>query len=163
MIDEIMYKKYLHYKLDVAGYNYFRLGSEAVLFAAMASAYNLGEPWVGYCWEPAWVMGKMDVVLLEDAPFDPDIYQEGACEIPKQALRISAGGHFPEKAPELLGFFKNYKTGSNLVSEALNHMEETKESHANTAVWFLKKYGNALDDWLAPEQAKKVRDALAKR
>ena len=109
------------------------------------------------------IQQKLAVVLLEDAPYDPKLYQEGACEIPKQALRIVCGGHFPQKAPELLDFFKKYKTGSALVSEALAHLEETKESHARTAVWFLKKHDGLIDEWLTPEQAKKVRDALAKQ
>jgi len=78
-------------------------------------------------------------------------------------LRIVCGGHFPEKAPELLDFFKKYKTGSASVSGALSHLEETRESHANTAVWFLKSHDNLLDEWLTREQAQKVRDALAKR
>jgi ABC-type proline/glycine betaine transport system substrate-binding protein len=115
MIDGILFKKYEYYKLN-EGYNYFRVGSEAVLFASLASAYNLGEPWVGYCYEPTWITGKLDVVMLEDAPYDPELFQIGACEIPKQALRIVCGGHFPEKAPELLDFFRKYKTGSDLVS-----------------------------------------------
>jgi glycine betaine/proline transport system permease protein/glycine betaine/proline transport system substrate-binding protein len=161
MIDGVLFKKYEYYKLN-EGYNYFRVGSEAVLFASLASAYNLGEPWVGYCYEPTWITGKLDVVLLEDAPYDPKLFQEGACEVPKQALRIVCGGHFPEKAPELIDFFKKYKTGSVLVAEALAHLEETKENHGQTAVWFLKKNDTLLDDWLTPEQAKKVRDALTK-
>ena len=163
MIDEVMYKKYLHYKLDAAGYNYFRLGSEAVLFASLASAYNLGDPWVGYMYEPTWIAGKLDIVLLEDAPYDPATFHEGACEVPKQALRIVCGSHFLKKAPELLDFFKKYKTGSELVSEALSYLEETKESHAKTVVWFLKQHDKLLDDWLTPAQAKKVRTALTKR
>ena len=162
MIDGIIYKKYMHYNLNV-GYNYFRVGSEAVLFASLASAYNLGEPWVGYCYEPTWITGKLDVVLLEDAPYDPALYEEGACEIPKQPLRIVCGGHFPKKAPELLDFFKKYQTGSAFVSEALAYLEESKESHAKAAVWFLKKNDPILDEWLTPEQAKKVRDALARQ
>jgi glycine betaine/proline transport system permease protein/glycine betaine/proline transport system substrate-binding protein len=161
MIDAVMYKKYEYYKLN-EGYNYFRVGSEAVLFASLASAYNLGDPWVGYCYEPTWITGKLDVVLLEDAPYDPELFPMGACEVPKQALRIVCGGHFPQKAPELLDFFKKYKTGSAAVSEALARLENTKESHAQTAVWFLKKYDTLLDDWLTPEQAKKVRGALTR-
>jgi glycine betaine/proline transport system permease protein/glycine betaine/proline transport system substrate-binding protein len=161
MIDGVLYKKYEYYKLN-AGYNYFRVGSEAVLFASLASAYNLGEPWVGYCYEPTWITGKLDVVMLGDAPYDPELFQKGECEIPKQALRIVCGGHFPEKAPELVDFFKKYRTGSAFVSEALAHIEDTQESHAKTAVWFLKQHDELLDEWLTPEQAKKVRDVLAR-
>jgi glycine betaine/proline transport system permease protein/glycine betaine/proline transport system substrate-binding protein len=162
MIDEVLHKKYEYYKLN-EGYNYFRVGSEAVLFASLASAYNLGEPWVGYCYEPTWITGKLDVVLLGDAPYDPELFQKGECEIPKQALRIVCGGHFPEKAPELVDFFSKYKTGSVFVSEALAHLEETKESHARTIIWFLKQHDSLLDEWLTPDQAKKVRDALEKQ
>ena len=162
MIDGIMYKKYEYYKLN-EGYNYFRVGSEAVLFASLASAYNLGDPWVGYCYEPTWIVGKLDVVILEDAPYDPELFQEGKCAVPNQALLIVCGGHFPEKAPELLDFFGKYKTGSALVSQALAHIEETRDSHEKTAVWFLKSNDALLDEWLPADQAKRVRDALAKQ
>ena len=101
-------------------------------------------------------------MLLGDAPYDPELYRIGGCEIPRQALRTVCGGHFPAKAPELLDFFKKYKTGSTLVAEALAHIEETQESYGRTAVWFLKKYDALLDDWLTQEQTKRVRDALAK-
>ena len=161
MIDEVLYKKFLYYKLD-KNYNYFRVGSEAVLFASLASAYNLGEPWVGYCYQPTWITGKLDVVMLKDAPYNPVLFAKGACEIPNQALRIVAGGHFPKKAPELVDFFKKYRTGSASVSKALAYIEETKASHAKTAVWFLKNNDKLLDEWLNPAQAKKVREALNK-
>lgn len=160
MIDEVMHKKFLYYKLD-EGYNYFRVGSEAVLFASLAAAHNLGEPWVGYCYQPTWVTGKLDVILLEDAPYDPTLYESGACEIPKQALRIVCGGHFPEKAPELLSFFSKYQTGAARVSQVLAYIQESGASHAKAAVWFLKQNDALLDEWLSPEQAQKVRDALS--
>jgi glycine betaine/proline transport system permease protein/glycine betaine/proline transport system substrate-binding protein len=161
-IDNTMYKKYQHYKLDEAGYIYFRVGSEPVLFTSLMSAYNLGEPWVGYMYEPSWIAGKLDLVILEDVPYDPKLYTEGACEIPRQALMNLCSRYFPERAPDLVDFFKNYKTGLDRISAALAYLEDTKESHAKTAIWFMKTYDNLLDEWLTPEQAKKVRDALAK-
>ena len=160
MIDNIMYKKYEYYGLD-QGYNYFRCGSEAVLFASLDSAYNLGEPWVGYCWEPAWITGKLDLILLDDAPFDPELYEKGGCEIPKQALRVVSSNKFASRAPDLVDFFSKYKTGSQKVSEALAYLEETNASHENSAIWFLKNNDSLLDQWLAPESAARVRKALA--
>ncbi|MFA9422772.1 MAG: glycine betaine ABC transporter substrate-binding protein, partial [Sedimentibacter sp.] len=87
MADGILFKKYEYYGLDEM-YNYTRLGSEATLFASLVSAYNTGEAWVGYCYEPTWVSGKLDLVLLEDAPYDYDLFVEGKCEFPKQELKI---------------------------------------------------------------------------
>ena len=161
MIDEIMFKKYKYYKLD-KDYNYFRVGSEAVLFASIASAYNLGEPWVGYCYEPTWVTGNLDLTLLEDAPYNAKGYKEGRTEIPKQPLRIVSSSYFSKKAPDLVPFFSKYRTGSKLVSKVLAHIKNTGDSHEKVVIWFLKNNDALLDEWLAPENAQKVRIALKK-
>lgn len=83
MADEVLYNKYTAYGLDEM-YTYTRLGSEATLFASLASAYNLGEPWVGYCYEPTWVSGKLDLVLLEDAPTTRRFSQRGRPSFPSR-------------------------------------------------------------------------------
>jgi glycine betaine/proline transport system permease protein/glycine betaine/proline transport system substrate-binding protein len=157
--DEILFKKYEYYGLDEM-YNYTRLGSESTLFASLVSAYNTGEPWVGYCYEPTWVSGKLDIVLLEDAPYDAELFSEGKCEFHKQELKIISNRNFAEKAPELVSFFENYKTGSQLISEALAYLDETKASHEETAKWLLKEDDYLLDEWLPKENADKVRAYL---
>lgn len=159
MADEVLYKKYQYYGLDEM-YNYTRLGSEATLFASLTAAYNLGEPWVGYCYEPTWISGKLDLVLLEDAPYDPELFTEGKCEFPKQELKIVSSNKFAEKAPDLLEFFQKYRTGSDLISKALAHLDETGETHEEAAKWFLMEYDYLLDEWLPSERAQRVRDAL---
>lgn len=159
MADEVLYKKYEFYGLDEM-YNYTRLGSEATLFASLVSAYNLGEPWVGYCYEPTWVSGKLDIVLLEDAQYDPDLYMEGKCEFPKQELKIVSSNKFADKAPDLLEFFKKYKTGSQLIADALAYLDETKATHEETAKWLLKENDSLLDEWLPKESAERVRAYL---
>lgn len=159
MADEILYKKYEYYRLD-EGYNYVRLGSEATLFASLTSAYNLGDPWVGYCYEPTWISGKLDLVRLEDAPYDPDLYMEGKCGFPEQELKIVSSNKFADKAPDLLEFFQKYQTGSQLISKALSHLDETGATHPETAVWLLKENDYLLDQWLPAENAEKMRAYL---
>jgi glycine betaine/proline transport system permease protein/glycine betaine/proline transport system substrate-binding protein len=159
MADEVLYKKYEYYGLNEM-YNYTRLGSEATLFASLVSAYNRGEPWVGYCYEPTWVSGKLDIVLLEDAPYDPDLYLEGKCEYPKQELKIVSSNKFADKAPDLLEFFKKYKTGSQLIADALAYLDETRATHEETAKWLLKENDYLLDEWLPEENAERVRAYL---
>lgn len=159
MADEILYKKYELYGLNQS-YNYSRLGSEATLFSSLVSAYNLGEPWVGYCYEPTWISGKLDIVLLEDEPYNPDTFYDGACAFPPQELKIVSSNQFAERAPELVPFFEKYKTSSQLIGQALAHLDETHESHEQTAKWFLKENDHLLDEWLTPEQAERIRAAL---
>lgn len=159
MADEVLYKKYEFYGLNKI-YNYARLGSESTLFASLTAAYNLGEPWVGYCYEPTWVSGQLDLVLLEDVPYDAALFPEGKCEFPKQKLKIVSSAAFSKKAPKLLPFFQKYQTSSELISKALAHLDETGETHAETAKWFLRNNDPLLDQWLMPDQANKVREAL---
>lgn len=159
MADEVLYKKYEYYGLD-KDFTYVRLGSEATLFASLAAAYNLGDPWVGYCYEPTWITGKLDLVLLEDAPYNPDLYLEGQCSFPAQELKIVSSNQFADKAPDLLGFFQNYKTGSALISSALAYLDETGASHEETAIWLLKENDHLLDEWLPEENANKMRTFL---
>lgn len=162
MADEILYKKYEAYGLN-ENFTYTRLGSEAALFASLVSAYNLGQGWVGYCYEPTWVTGKLDLILLEDAPYEPTQYLEGKTAFPNQELRIVSSGKFESRAPELQHFFKNYKTSSTMIAGSLAHMDETKASYTETAIWLLKNNEGLLDQWLPSENAAKMREFLAKQ
>lgn len=66
-VTEIMEKKVAYYGLD-ASYNYVLPGSDAAMSASIISAWDRGRPIVAYYWEPTWLMGMYDFVLLEDAP-----------------------------------------------------------------------------------------------
>lgn len=161
MVDEVLYKKYVAYGLDQS-FNYVRLGSESTIFASLAAAYNLGEPWVGYCYEPTWITGKLDLVLLEDAPFDSELYDQGLCECEKQQLKIVSSKYFAEKAPDLLRYFQKYQTGSAFISEGLAYLSENPDkSYREVAVWLLRENDGVLNQWLDADTAAKVRSALA--
>lgn len=159
MADEVIQAKYVYYGLDEV-YNYSRLGSEATLWASLESAYNLGVPWVGYCYEPTWVSGKLDIVRLEDKPYDEELFKKGQCEFPSQKLKIVSSNQFAKRAPELVDFFSKYQTGSEFVSEGLAYLDETKASYEEAAIWCLKKHDEVLDEWLSNEQAERIRAYL---
>lgn len=161
-IDRILYNKFIYNGLD-EDFIYFRPGSDAALSAALSTAYEKGEPIVGYYWEPTWLLGKYDFVLLEDNPYNPDKpeeFQDGITECPPVRVTVAVNNDFYEKAPEFSAFLSKYRTSSALTSEALAHIQDTGDSYHETAVWFLQKYDEFLDDWLDPEKAQMVRDAL---
>jgi ABC-type proline/glycine betaine transport system substrate-binding protein len=160
-IDEIMYNKYKHYGLD-KDFNYFHPGSNAALDAAFASAYEKGEPIVGYYWDPTWLTGKYDLVLLEDAPYDPDTYKDGKCACPSVNVTVCVSNDMMKKAPDYVEFLKNYKTSSNLTAEALAYMQDEKADYENTAKWFLLTHDELLAEWLPSKEAELVRKALDK-
>lgn len=158
-IDNIMYKKYEAYGLD-KDFVYFRPGSDAALSAAFTAAYEKKEPIVGYYWEPTWLLGKYDFVLLEDEPYNAEAFLEGKTACPSVKVTIGASNKFKEKSPEIAAFLSKYHTSSKLTSEALAHMQETGDNYNATAKWLLKNNDNLIDQWLDADKAAAVRKAL---
>ena len=158
-IDEVMRKKVEFYGLDEM-YNYIDPGSDPALAAAIAGAYEKGDPIVAYYWEPAWITGKYDLVLLEDAPYDPELYLLGQCECPSIRLTVAVNPEFNEQNPEYSEFLAKYKTSSQLTSEALAYISENDSSYRDAAVWFLKTHDDLIDQWLPEDKAALVREGL---
>lgn len=158
-VDEIIHNKYINYGLD-ENFIYFRPGSDAALSAALTSAYDKGEPIVAYYWEPTWLMGKYDFVLLEDEPYDESTYKEGKTQLPAVTVTIAMSNEFYDSNEEIVDFLSNYKTSSKMTSEALAYMQDTNADYIETAEWFLKEYDYLLDEWLNEENAKTMRDYL---
>lgn len=158
-VDEIMHNKYLHYGLD-ENFVYSRPGSAAALAAAITSAYDKGEAIAAYYWEPTWLMGKYDFVLLEDEPFDAETYKAGKSELPSVSVIIGMSNKFAESNPEIMEFLSKYQTSSLLTSEALAYMQDNNTDYIETAEWFLKENDSLLDEWLSSDNAKIIRDQL---
>ena len=123
-VDEILRTKIDTYGLDEY-YNYFSPGSDTALAAAIVSAYERGEPIVAYYWEPTWIMGMMDMTLLEDEPYSDELWNNGfACEWESMEITIAANSDFVERAPELADLLSKYRTSEPLTNEALAYMME---------------------------------------
>lgn len=158
-IDEILYKKYVAYGLD-KNFNYMRPGSEGALSASVASAYDKGEPWVGYYWEPTWITGKYDLTLLEDEPYSKEKWEKGECASPPTKVTVCVNKNMKTNAPELVEFLSRYKTSSALTASALAYMMDQKANHEETAKWFLQENKDVWKSWVPEDIAAKVEAAL---
>ncbi len=160
-IDKIMYKKYLYYNLDKS-FHYFRPGSEANLSAAFTTAISKNQPIVGYFWDPTWLTGKYDLVLLKDAPYTALGFAEGKTEAPSVQVMVAASTTLPQRFPEFTEFLKNYHTSSALTSEALAYIADNKSSYEDAAQVFLRAHPELLNQWLPADKAALVQKALQK-
>jgi len=158
-VTTILERKIQHYGLDQM-YNYVLPGSDAAMSAAFVSAWDKGTPIVAYYWEPTWLLGLYDCVLLEDAPYDKDTYMDGQTAFPSTRVTICASNGFKASNPEYCEFLSKYRTSSQLVSEALAHMQETGDDYPATAKWFLRQHPELIDQWLDAGHAEKLRAAL---
>ena len=161
-ITEIMEKKVEAYGLDEY-YNYFVSGSDAILNTAMTSAWDKQEPIVAYYWEPTWLLGMYDFVLLEDTPYDPETYQDGIGACPAVTVTVAVSNDFAASNPAYCEFLSNFSMPSALISEALAYMQERGSSdYEDAARWLLtESHPELIDQWLEEDQAEQLRAALA--
>jgi len=159
-VDEIMRTKVETYGLDEY-YNYFSPGSDTALSAVIVSSYERGEPIVAYYWEPTWIMGMLDMTLLEDEPYSEELWNNGyACEFEAMEITIAANAEFVERNPELAEFLSKYSTSSKLTSEALAYMRENETDERAAAVWFLENNEDVWTRWVPEDVTQKVKNSL---
>lgn len=158
--DEILRTKFETYSLD-QNYTYFNPGSDTALNASIVAAIEKGEPWLGYYWEPTWIMGKYDMTLLEDEPFDEKKWEKGyACEFPGIKVAVAVNKDVLESAPEVVEFLKNYKTSTEITNKLLAYMQENDAEAEDAAKWFLKEYEDLWANWVPSDIVEKVKSAL---
>ncbi len=159
-MDEVMQEKVKNYGLDKT-YNYFNPGSDTALAASLVQAIEKGKPWVGYYWEPTWIMGLYDMTLLADEPYSDEKWNNGyQCEFPSNTCTVAAHKDFDEKAPDVVEFLKNYQTGNTLINEALAYMQKNDVDTDEAAKWFLTEHEELWNQWVPAEAAEKVKAAL---
>jgi len=142
-------------------YNLFLPGSDAALSASMVAAYEKGEPWFGFYWEPTWIMGKLDMTPIEEPPFDEEIWKTTkACAWPLDPADILVHVSLLDRAPEVVEFLSKYETTMAMNNAFLNYMQETKASTTEAAIWFLKEYESVWTKWVPSDVVSKVKAAL---
>ncbi len=155
--------EFLHNKIEALGldevYNFRTIDSGATLAATLSGAYQRKEPWLGYYWEPTWVMGLYDMTLIDDEPYSEENFNQGIGAFPTVDVQVVATPDFVEKHPEITAFLKNYTTSSELTSQALGYMQDNEAESEEAAVWFLKE-NDMWKDWVSDEALSKIESAL---
>ena len=142
-------------------FDYFRPGSDSALSASIVRAMESNEPWVGYYWEPTWIMGTYDLTLLEAPPYNEEDWNNGyATEIPPVPVTVTINAEAAKRVPEILDFLKNYQTSSALTSDALSYMMKNETDADQAAIYFLKENQDLWVNWLPQEVSEKVLAAL---
>ncbi len=158
-VTDIMARKVHEYGLDEY-FNYVESGSDAITNAAVTSAVDKKAPIVFYYWEPTWLLGKYDFVLLEDEPYDPSVYQEGKCGCPSVNVTIAVSNAFAKSNPEFCEVLSRYSLPSTIISEALAHINDTGADYSETALWLLTEaHPELISKWLTEAQLAKFTSA----
>ena len=144
-------------------YNNFTTGSDMAMVTSMITAYDKGEPWFGYYWEPTYVMGKLDMTQLEEPEFDDTIWEDGesrACAYPAAKVLIGINSEMENKAPEVVEFLQKYETSLEQNNDFLAYLGDHDNDEKAAAVYFLQKYQDVWQAWVPADVADKVQQAL---
>ncbi len=146
-------------------YNVFSTGSDAALVTSMVTAYEKGEPWIGYYWEPTWVMGKLDMTMLEEPAYDQAVWNDETnrgCAYPPAQVLIGINSSMEEKAPDIVEFLDRYSTTLAQNNDFLAYMNdyEGEKSEEATAIYFLNTYPEVWKQWISEDIAANVEEAL---
>ncbi|GAK45213.1 substrate-binding region of ABC-type glycine betaine transport system [Tepidicaulis marinus] len=143
----------------------FRPGTGAALAAAIAGAYERGEPVVAYYWGPTWVLGAFDLMRLEEPPYEPAKWRAFADDpannpptaYPTVEVVVGANADFAEGAPRIAEFLKAYETSNALTSEALAYLRANPGARARDAARnFLERHPEIWKAWVTPEIAARI-------
>ena len=162
-------------KLEAYGlldsYTNFHPGTAAALDAAITRAYERGRPIVFAYWGPTWILGKYDMVMLDEPAYDKQKW--AALNDPRQdpkgkgvafpavPVTVAVNAEFYKAAPTLSAFLAKYKTSNKMTSEALAYMQEHKGSTAqDAALHFLRTRPDVWTQWVPAEVAARVKASL---
>ncbi len=147
----------------------FRPGTGAALAAAIASHYRKGDPFIAYYWDPSWVTGSFDLLLLEEPAYDQAVWEAFAearrpketTAYPKVDIHVGLNLAFRDANPELARFFTAYETTLDHVRDALTYLNDTPQAEArDAALRFLKAHPEVWRAWVAGPVADRVAAAL---
>ena len=146
----------------------FRPGTGAALAAAIASAFIREQPIVTYYWGPTWILGKYDMVMLDEPPYNAEIFgalssnpdASAATAYPVVEVVVGANRRFAESAPAVVEFLKRYETDAALVSIALAYMEDTGSDADGAADHFLRTRQAVWSAWVDASTAAKISTRL---
>ena len=170
--------KHIEYGLDKY-YTNFDPGSGGALDAAIAGAFAKKQPIFTYYWAPTGLMGKVDLVRLEEPKYDakcwndmsqvveaikadgPGAYKKScACEYQDMALTKSVLTDWAKAHPKETEFLKKYTIPTATVNKMLAFYEDESGGDMEaTAIEFLQTE-SMWKDWVPADVAKKVSAAL---
>ena len=170
--------KQIEYGLDKY-YTNFDPGSGGALDAAIAGAFAKKQPIFTYYWAPTGLMGKVDLVRLEEPKYNADCWNDMsevvekikadgpgayrktcACEYQDMALTKSVLTDWAKAHPAETEFLKKYTIPTATVNKMLAFYEDESGGDMEaTAVHFLKNE-TMWKDWIPSDVASKVSAAL---
>lgn len=158
-------------------YNVIEPGAGAALDAAISGAYKKGDPFLAYYWEPTWLVGTYDMVMLEEPPFSKECEDQvlgvidkkitmaevtavGGCAFELEVVKKAIHPSLKDRAPEVVEFLTKMQVGTDPINKTAAYMEANKVEADKAAIYFFENYQDRWRTWLPADVLTKVEAAL---
>lgn len=128
----------------------YRPGTGPALDAAIASSYKRRQPILTYYWSPTALLGKYDLVKLEEAPGDEAHIK----------IQVGVSKAFHDNNPELMALFAKINIPIDLLNRNLAIMADERLKADKVAERFLKDNPEVWQQWVSPEAEQKIHASL---
>ena len=146
-------------------------GSAAGLDGSIAKAYEREQGWLGYYWAPTSILGKYEMVRLDEGvPHDKMEWETCTgvidCENPKKNAWTKSSvftvvtKNFAENASVAMGYVEKRQWGNATVNTLLTWMTDNQATGEEAAEYFLKNSPDVWTPWVSAEVADKVKSHI---
>ncbi|MFB9887930.1 ABC transporter substrate-binding protein [Balneatrix alpica] len=168
MCEVVNSNKLKAYGLD-AHYTNFRPGTGAALKAAIATNYKRGKPVLFYYWGPTEVLGKYDLIQLQEPQYDKAIFDQlitqeseatSATAYPIAVVKKGVNTGFAAQAPNIIDFYSKMSFNNADISSALAYMDDNELEPKDAALHFMQQREDLWRQWVPEEVAGKIKAGL---
>ena len=138
-------------------------GSQDAMFSEVYGAYEREEPWIGYMWGTGDPALKLDLVLLEEAPYTRECWDaDKACHFDESLVLVAVHNSLLPRAPEVIGFLQDWEFTIDVYKGIFQWMDANEGSTPeDAAMHWLENEGAIWGEWVTDEAAAAVEAALA--
>jgi glycine betaine/proline transport system substrate-binding protein len=160
-------QKLLAYGLDKSFVN-FKPGNGAGLDAAIAGAYEKGQPILFYYWAPTGFLGKYDFTRLEEPKYNEacwktikDLTNTKPCGsmAPSTDLKFGVTTDIAD-SDAIIGVMSKVKYSLASFNKVIAEISDTKKAPAEVALNFLKKKPTIWTKWVPASVVSKIKASL---
>lgn len=128
----------------------FRSGTGPALDAAVLSSYKRKQPILFYYWSPTALLGKVDLVKLDERPgVDKSV-----------SIQVGLSKTFHDEAPELVTVLSKVNIPIDMLNSYLARMSTENVSASELATIFLADNPQIWSDWVSTEALQKIKNSL---
>jgi len=143
-------------------------GTAAGLDGSIAKAYEREEGWLGYYWAPTSILGKYEMVKLDEG-VEHDAEEWATCtgildcEDPKPNAWVKSAvftvvtKNFAETAAVAMGYIKTRQWDNATVNTLLFWMSDNQATGEEASEYFLKNSPEVWTPWVSSEAAGKIK------